>query len=136
MTAMKNKPANASIPMADARLDAVLRRLPVAPVPSNFTTRVLAAVELEEIRLARASRHWSWRWLFPRLAVSTAILLVAGISIQRHEIHSQRMELAKNIAAVAVSQPTPSVDALENLEVIQRMNQAGRADGELLAALQ
>ena len=37
---------------------------------------------------------------------------------------------------VAVSQPLPSVDALENLDAIQRMSQSGHADGELLAALQ
>ena len=34
------------------------------------------------------------------------------------------------------AQPPPSVDALENLDAIQRMSQPAPADGELLAVLQ
>jgi hypothetical protein len=34
---------------------------------------------------------------------------------------------------VAAAQPLPSVDALENLDAIQRMSQPAHADEELLA---
>jgi hypothetical protein len=120
----------------EARLTAALCQIPDAPAPSNFTARVLAAVELEEAQAAR-SRGWAlhWRLLWPRVAAVAAILIFAGVSVQWHESHSQRASLARSIALVA-AQPLPSVDALENLDAIQRMSRPARADGELLAALQ
>lgn len=119
----------------DARLNAALRRLPDAPVASNFTARVLDAVELEEKHAVR-SHGWNWRSLFPRLAVATAVLVFAGITIQRYESSSHRLEIAKSVAMVAAAKSQPSVDALENLDAIQRIGQSAHADGELLAALQ
>lgn len=120
----------------EGRLTRALSEVPDAPVPSNFTARVLAAVELEERRQSRQSGwHWSWRALWPRVAVAAAVLLVAGVSIQRYETKSARVSLAKNLAEVA-QKDAPSMDALADLDAIQRMSQPGRADGELLAALQ
>jgi hypothetical protein len=120
----------------EARLTAALAKIPDAPVPSNFTARVLTAVELDEAA-ARRSRNWTlnWRLLWPRVAAVAAILIFAGVSVQWHESHSQRAALARSVALVA-AQPLPSVDALENLDAIQRMSRPARADGELLAALQ
>jgi hypothetical protein len=120
----------------EARLTDALTKIPDAPVSSNFTARVLDAIELEEKRIARTGWHWNWQRLFPRIAVATAVLLFAGISIQRYETNSHRAALAKEVAAVAASQPLPSVDALENLDAIQHMSQSSRADTDLLAALQ
>ncbi len=121
----------------ETRLTEALAKIPDAPVSSNFTARVLDAIELEESRAAR-SRGWHWNWhsLLPRIAVATAVLLFAGISLQRYEVHSNRIALAREVASVAASQPLPNVDALENLDAIQRMSQSSHADGELLAALQ
>lgn len=155
--AMKNKPSNMNESLwrrklsdaeraalrrqpgleLDARLTDALDKISDTPVPSNFTARVLEAIELEAARETR-SRVWAWNWraLFPRVAVATAVLIFAGVSIQRYEIHSQHAQLLKNVAMVAVAQPLPSVDALENLDAIQRMSESGHADGELLAALQ
>jgi len=120
----------------EARLTVALARIPDASVPSNFTARVLAVVELEEAQAAR-SHPWAlnWRLLWPRVAAVAAILILAGVSVQWHESHSQRAALARSVALVA-AQPLPSVDALENLDAIQRMSRPARADGELLAALQ
>ena len=118
----------------EARLNAALRRLPDAPVPSNFTARVLGAIDLEENDSAR-SHGWNWRLLFPRVAVAAAVLIFAGVSIDRYETHSHRIALVKNLALVA-STRTPSVDALENLDAIQGMSQSGHADNDLLAVLQ
>jgi anti-sigma factor RsiW len=121
----------------EARLTDALTKIPNATVPTNFTARVLEAVELEEKRTAR-SRPWTfnWRVLAPRFAVATVVLIFAGVSIQHYEASAHRTALARNIAIVTVAQPPPSVDALENLDAIQRMGQTGHADTDLLAALQ
>ena len=119
----------------EARLTDALAKVPDVPVPSNFTVRVLDTIELEERQAARACGHWNWRRLLPRLAVGTAILLVAGISIQRYETISHRTTLAKELASAAGTQ-APDADALKDLDAIQRMSQSGHADGDLLVALQ
>jgi anti-sigma-K factor RskA len=115
----------------------LLSRLPVAPVASNFTARVMQAVELQE---SRRSRKWSfifnWRAFLPRAAVATIAVVFAGLIFHQHEIHSRRAALAKNVALVAESQPLPSVEALKNFDVIQRMGQPQHADEELLALMQ
>jgi hypothetical protein len=122
---------------AEARLTDALTKLSDAPVPSNFTARVMDAIDREE-RAAARSRGWQWNWrsLFPRLAVSTAVLIFAGMSIQRYEVHAQRQEMARTVAMVATSKSQPSVDALADLDAIRRMSQSGHADSDLLADLQ
>jgi hypothetical protein len=122
----------------EARLTAALDKLPDAPVPSNFTARVMDAIEFEERQAARSQRHWIWGWRgwLPRMAVASAILVFAGVGIQRYELGAQHTALVKNIAQVASAQPVPSLEALENLDAIQRMGQPAHADTELLAALQ
>src|ERR1700679_964446 len=117
-------------------LRALLSRLPDVPVASNFTARVMQAIELEE---SRGSRKWNfifnWHAFFPRAAVATAVVVFAGLAFHHHEIYSQRAVLAKNVALVAGVQPLPSVEALKNFDVIQRMGQPQHADEELLALM-
>ena len=122
----------------EARLTAALARICDAPVPSNFTARILSAIDLEDARAAHSrSWHWNWRSLLPRVAVAAAVLLFAGVGLQHyHEVTSQRAALAQTVALVADTPPLPNVDALENLDAIQRMSRSAHADGELLAALQ
>jgi hypothetical protein len=113
----------------------LLSRLPDAPVPSNFTARVLQAVELEEARRARRGNFlFNWRVFLPRAAVAAVAVLSAGLAFQRHEVNAHRTALARDVALVAEAQPLPSEDALKNFDAIQRMGQP-RADEELLALL-
>ena len=124
----------------EARLTDALSKLPSAPVPSNFTARVLEAIALEESRLARSAQtqggRWNWRGWLPRVAVTAAVLLLASVGFYQHEASRNRAEMAKSLSLVASAKVVPSVDVLENLDVIQRMNQPAHADTELLAALQ
>jgi anti-sigma-K factor RskA len=113
----------------------LLSRLPDAPVPSNFTARVLQAVDLEE---SRRARKWNfilnWRAFLPRAAVAAVAVLLAGLTLQHHELNAQRQRVAHSVALVAGT-PMPSVDALKNFDAIQRMSQPARPDNELLALL-
>lgn len=117
----------------ESRLTEVLGRLPDAAVPSNFTARVLQAIDRQELESAREERGYrrTWRLLFPRMAAAALVVAVAGLAIERHELNEHRAQLAQSIAA----QPMPSVEALKNFNAIQRMSRP-HADEQLLALLQ
>ncbi|HEX4350555.1 MAG TPA: hypothetical protein VH251_09210 [Verrucomicrobiae bacterium] len=124
----------------EARLTDSLARLPNAPVPSNFTARVLDAIELEEARSERSAKasgwHWNWHRLLPRVAVTAAVLLFAGMGFQRYEAGLHRAEMAQSLSVVASAKTVPSLDALNNFDTIRSMSQSGHADTELLADMQ
>ena len=121
----------------ESRLTEELARLPDAVVPSNFAARVLQAVEHEELQAARKRGWdgWNWRVLLPRAAAAAVVVLIAGLTIQHHELYVQRAQLAQSVAQLASAQPLPSIEALKNFNAIQRMSQP-HADEELLALLQ
>jgi hypothetical protein len=118
----------------EAALNAAFARLPDAPMPSNFTARVLQAVEREAAR----PPVWSWNWhaLAPRIAFAAVVVAFTGLAIQHHEIYRQRIALVKSVALATAGQPVPSPEALENFDAIRRMSQPQPADDELLALLQ
>jgi negative regulator of sigma E activity len=125
----------------EARLTAALGRLPEVPVSSNFTARVLAAVDREEAVANRPqSGSMFWLWLrsawWPRVAAAATVLVVASLAFRQQSERSAQAQLAQTVATVALNQPAPSVEALENLDAIQRLGQSGHADGELLSMLQ
>jgi hypothetical protein len=115
----------------------MLSRLPDVPVASNFTARVMQAVEREESRRPRGWNFiFNWHEFLPRAAVATAAIIFAGLVFNHHEIYGRRAALAQSVALVAESQPLPSVEALKNFDAIQRMGQPQHADEELLALMQ
>jgi hypothetical protein len=117
-------------------LSEALARLPDAPMPSNFTTRVLQAVELESAVRPRTTRWtWIWRVLVPRVAVVAVVITFTSLGIHHYELNARHAALARNVVLVAEAQSLPSVDALKNFNAIQRMSQP-RADDELLVLLQ
>jgi hypothetical protein len=127
---MKNRPIQ-------DELRELLSRLPDVPVSSNFTSRVMQAVEREE---SRPRRQWdfifNWRALLPRVAVATGAVILTGLLFHQHEIYRERSQVAQNLVLVAGSPSVPSVEALKNFDVIQRMGQPQHADEELLALMQ
>jgi hypothetical protein len=120
----------------ESALNAAFTRMPDVPVPSNFTARVLQAVEREEVRPHGWSWRWNWHALVPRAAFAAAVIAFSGLVFHHHEIYSQRAALARNVAFVTRGQPMPSREALENFDTIRRMSQPQRADEELLALMQ
>jgi hypothetical protein len=126
---------NNNEPLQDAQkqMRGLLTRLPDAPVASNFTARVMQAIELEEMRQSRWRLFgWRWRVVIPRTAAATVIVGLASFTFYQHEIYVQQVALAKSAALVA-AQPMPSVEALKNFDAIQRMGQTAHPDNELLA---
>lgn len=134
---LRSRPEIAADLELESRLSEMLAEMPDASVPSNFTTRLMQAVEMADSRPApRWNFNWNWHRLLPRLAVTAAAILVAGLTFRHFELASQRSELVKNVALVTGSQPLPSVDALKNFDTIRRMSQPAHADEELLALMQ
>ena len=120
----------------ESALNAALAQLPDALVPSNFTARVLQAVEREEARPHGWSWRWNWHTLVPRVAFAAVVITFTGLAFHHHEIYSRRAALARNVALVTKGQPMPSPEALENFDAIRRMSQPQHADDELLVLMQ
>jgi hypothetical protein len=119
-------------------LTEVLARLQNAPVPSNFTARVLAEAQRETRQPSRSEAWGSWharlRWL-PRLAVAS-VVLAAGLISYEHVQDSRRKERAESVKAIVSYTAVPGPDILQDYDAIQAMSQSPAADVELLKALQ
>src|SRR5215475_4864608 len=102
-------------PDVQRQLRELLSRLPNVPVASNFTVRVMKAVELEEMRRSRwhlIGWDWNWRVFIPRATATAVVVGFAVFTFHQYEVSNQRLALAKNVAFVTQSQQMPSVDAL------------------------
>jgi anti-sigma factor RsiW len=122
---------------AEAGLNEALGRLADAPMPTNFTARVLQAVELEGATEPRG-RAWawqSWRFFLPKAAAAAVVLGAGLLAYHQHEV-TKRMELAQCVAAVSEVAALPSPDALQDFEAIRRLNPTAPADEELLTLMQ
>lgn len=122
----------------DARLDRLLRALPDTPVASNFTARVLQAVDRDlanqdnarQPRRFRALLHW-----LPRFAVPTLVLGFSLLAFQHHQTVA-RAQMAESVAAVSQVSSLPSPAVLQDFEAVRRLSQTPPADEELLALMQ
>lgn len=125
-------------------LSRLLAGLPDAPLASNFSARVMQAIDLADARAARDAvdtgpNWWPRRW-FGRLAWATAAVAVSGFSWLQYQ-NWQRAETARSLQVITEVASVPSVEALKDFDVIQSfasvppaMDIAG--DQELLNALQ
>ena len=123
---------------AEASLNAALGGLPDVPVPSNFTARVMQAVEREAAgELRQGERKWQFwrrlRWL-PKVAFA-AVVLGTGL-VSYHQIQAARFaEYAHSVAAVSNVSSVPSPEILKDFNAIQASNPSALPDEQLLAAL-
>ena len=114
---------------AEAGLNELLSQVPDAPVASNFTARVLQAVERETDRTR--AKGWSFwhrlpRWV-PRAAVAGVVLAFGTFAYQRH----QTLETARSVAHISVPEP----ELLRDFDAIRQLSQTPKPDLEMLALL-
>jgi len=121
----------------EAALNDALAKLPEAEVSSNFTARVLQAVQRETAVRERPSSLWKIRRWLPRVAFA-ALIASAGLTAWRHEqIAARRAEYAQSVEAFSDVASLPSPEVLQNFEAIRHLNQvAAPADEQLLTLLQ
>jgi anti-sigma factor RsiW len=122
----------------EAGLSAALHRLPDPPVPSNFTTRVLRAIEREgaaERQRVAAWRSWTWRGWLSRTATAAAVVVLIMVGTQVHQaVYRARLGHSMVVASSVAAAPSP--DSLADFEPIQRLSRSPGADTELLSLLQ
>jgi hypothetical protein len=119
-------------------LTEALGKMAEVPVASNFTARVLQAIEREAKADARqrSSRKTFWRmpprWL-PRTASAT-IVVTAGLLIYLHNnsVEARQRALVQRVAAV----PLPSPEILTNFDAIRIVSATPAPDEQLLALFQ
>jgi anti-sigma factor RsiW len=120
----------------DRALGRALQSLPDVPVPSNFTSRVLQEVELDDTREVRRPVSPWWRGWFPKLGWATAALLMGALVLQHQTVQQQR--IVDDLATLSDEiKHSPAPEVLQDFEVIERLRRAATpSDDELLAALQ
>ncbi|MEW6304299.1 MAG: hypothetical protein AB1705_12550 [Verrucomicrobiota bacterium] len=124
----------------DLTLNQLLEQLPDAPLSSNFTARVLQAVEREQRATERGlEKMGRWSWLhevgWARAVTAVSMALAVGLLTTYVYQEHQRAELAQSLTHVTevTSSTIPSVDILKDFEAINRLSQKADVDYELLA---
>lgn len=119
---------------AEAALNTALRKLTDAPVPTNFTTRILAEIERDAAEPRQQAGFWrsvDWRRWLPRTTLAGLAVVAVILSLQMQHA-AVRVKMRRSVAAMAAS---PSPDLLKDFDTIKRLQAAPVADKELLALL-
>jgi len=127
----------------EAGLNRILEHLPEAPpVSSNFTARVLQALEREAAAQSRAGGNgwrawWSlspWRWM-PRAAIASLALGLGVMAYHQRQINV-RTAMARDVVEFTQVVFASDPELMENFELIRRLGDSQpKADTELLALM-
>lgn len=119
-------------------LSRALQSLPDVPASSNFTARVLQALDLDEAQEGRRTRSRSWRRIFVRrLSWGVAAVLLALIGVQEYRTmkRAQFVNQLRSVSGNLAGLPGPEI--LEDFDAIAQLQQiSATSDEELLAAFQ
>ena len=120
----------------ETQLSEALEKLPDVAVPSNFTARVLQAIEREEIapRSSESGTPWFLRVLLPRAAVVAVILGVGLVTYHEHTA-AKRAELVQGVKVVSGVASLPSPEILQDFDTIRQMPASTGPDPELIALM-
>jgi len=123
----------------EAALTRLMERLPAVPVSSNFTARLLQAVQMTPVR--HTWRDWfaPARWLpeslAGRVAMCSMMVCVTLFSFREYQV-IHRVRMAREVASVSRVATLPSMEWLKDFDTINGISQVKVADDELLAALE
>jgi hypothetical protein len=122
----------------DAALNRLLQRWPVPPVSSNFTARLMQAVQKAPVR--RSWRDWFElaQWLpegrAARVAMCSLIVCLGLVSFHESQV-IHRARTARQLAGVSRVAALPPMEWLKDFDTINGINKVKVADDDLLAAL-
>jgi anti-sigma factor RsiW len=121
----------------EGRLTEILGRLPDVPVSSNFTARVLQAVQRETVAASRpklSRTAWFLRSLLPRAAVA-AVIFGAGLLTYHEHVATKRAEAVQGVQIVAGVSSLPSPEILQDFDTIRQISSTPGPDTELIALM-
>jgi len=125
---------------AESALNRLMEQLPEVPVASNFTARVLQAVQRESVTPARREsllhrlKQWFWRPA-PRVAWALLVAGLLGFGYHQHQTNVRRGEMAKGLSVLAHVATLSDPTVLQDFEAIQRLAQSAPGDDDELYAL-
>ncbi|HTG45687.1 MAG TPA: hypothetical protein VK633_14285 [Verrucomicrobiae bacterium] len=119
---------------SDAALNQLLSELPNVPLASNFTARILSALDQQPPPQAESWWRRPWRApLFPRLAWATGLICVGMTTLSIYH-YQTRKELGRGLDLIAAAMPAePAI--LEDFDTIQRWAKGPPIDQDLWMAL-
>src|SRR5688500_18158282 len=118
---------------SEATLNHFLADMPAAPLSSNFTARVLQALDLDLAQAARQRPRSWWSGSWPRLAWASSFLALSLLGYVQFQKHNEK-QLHRDIATLTTAMPAePGV--LQDFETIRRLGQAPVLDEALWVAL-
>jgi len=125
---------------SELALSRALAELAPAPVPSNFTARVVAAAKREtavreRVRPAGPGQAAWWLGWLPKAALA-AVVLAAGLLSYHHVQESKREEVAQSLSAISQLPAVPSPEVLKDFDAIAALGSNPPADEELLRVMQ
>jgi anti-sigma factor RsiW len=110
-----------------------LERLPAAPVASNFTARVLQAVERKAARPPRSI--WSWRFLLPRAAIA-GLMVTLGVFTYSKRQNALWASIGKDLVVASDVASTLPPEVVRDFDVIRNLDRSLAPDEELIALFQ
>ncbi len=129
----------------ETNLSKAMSRLPDVPVPSNFTARVLQAVQRDAAEARPRVPAWKWflHSLVPRAAVAVAVLGIGLFTyreyqqrtFQQQTQQAQRAQFAQDVKVVASVPSLPSPEILQDFDTIRKMGATPGPDPELIALM-
>jgi|SRR6185312_8639604 len=120
----------------ETQLSEALDKLPNVPVPSNFTARVLQAIEREAAAPKRPANATPWfvRVLLPRAAVAALILTFCLVEYHNHSA-ADRADLVQGVKVVSGVASLPSPQILQDFDTIRQLPASTGPDAELIALM-
>lgn len=126
---------------SETGLNQLLEQLSDVPIASNFTSRVMRALQGEAAGQSWA--HTAWRrllcwpafgWL-PKATVAIIVLCVGSLGYQHHRV-TQRVQIAQSLPKVSSVISLSSPEIWENFNTINQLSHTPpQPDRELLALL-
>jgi anti-sigma factor RsiW len=123
-------------------LNHALDQLPDSAISSNFTSRVMQAIDLEE-RQAERKKQWPiLEWLgsirLAKAGIMGALVVFAGLATyQQYRLNVQSSEVAEDLVTLAKSSKIPSIQMLKDFDAINGFGQMSTtSDEKWMSALQ